>query len=134
MKHLIITGIVVWTIALSASAQTQKLCSEYLSTTDASSILGGPTQAEPANGQYSRDDKLEWHFCDWRSASSKLALNVSLQRWKTEGEMRGSILTGDPKVKVERLARLGELGAVYTNHELGVWAAEQFELTASSRF
>ena len=33
--------------------------------------------------------------------------------------MRGSILTGDPKVKVERLARLGELGAVYTNHELG---------------
>ena len=122
MKRLMMLGVLCVTVCASATAQSQRPCRDYLDGREVTAILGEPSEAQPPEGQYTRDGRIELHLCDWRNRSKKLALNVQLQRWGSEAEMRGSQLTPKelgPKVQIEKKPRLGELGATLVNQSLG---------------
>ena len=126
MKRLMILAVFCALGSTSATAQVQRPCLDYLNGREVAAILSEPSEALPPQGQYSRDGKLEWHVCDWRNRTKKLALSVQLQRWSSEAEMRASQLTPrelGPKVQIEKKPRLGELGATFVNQSLGTVVA-----------
>lgn len=112
-----------------SQAQTLRTCDSYIVGAVAVEILGQPVANNPGSGQYSKDQSLEWQACDWVGYYPPVApgappnpatLSVSIQRYASVDAMRKSQLSPQElgsKVKIERLAKFGELGAFYTNIE-----------------
>lgn len=122
-------SVLLGVFAPPSQAQTLRACDSYIVRAVAVEILGQPVANNPGSGQYSKDQSLEWQACDWVGYYPPVApgappnpatLSVSIQRYASVDAMRRSQLSPQelgPKVKIERLAKFGELGAFYTNVE-----------------
>jgi hypothetical protein len=122
-------SVLLGTVGFACHAQTSRACDTYVNGVLAADILGQQVTQNPGNGQYNKDQNLEWHTCDWTAYYPPVApgaprnpatLTVSIQRYASADSMREGQLTPQelgPKVKVERVSKLGELGAFYTNSD-----------------
>ncbi len=118
-----------------AQAQTVRACESYISASVAADILGQRVPQSPGNGQFGKEQNLEWHSCEWigyyppvapGAPQNPASLSVSLQRYSTVELMRKSQLSPQelgPKVRFERVAKFGDLGGFYTNGERNVVTA-----------
>lgn len=113
-------------------AQKQRPCDNYINGEGAGELLGQQIAQGPGNGQYRLDKGFEWHSCDWiayyppvapGAPRNPVTLSISMQRYPTADEMRNGQLPwppSGPKEKVERIAKYGELGMIYTSTDRNV--------------
>ena len=98
--------IVLGAIGFTCQAQSQRTCDSYVGKELASEILGKMLANDPGKGQYSKDQNLEWHLCQWvvdyppvapGAPRNPASLFVSIQRYPTLDAMRKGLFASHPR-------------------------------------